>query len=380
MAAWPYIINTWLRDAATPGEDIKALKEKATHIMGQFTKQRESAQSADSRRQTSEKRTDMLVAHIEKLMKCLKMEAASKIKLAEANRRERMLCFQITKKLDEKDRSIAHRNKLIAELKEGAYVLEGQLRLMDERFYELRMKLDAARSNQKHYVEKAQKTAKELRKKFAVIHGPRHNLDDVVVPELPPIQDENNYNYSHNSNSWQQNAYNTEFNDVAGTNRGEEGFAEGSVADAGGVGTGDFNAPPGKIRPGTAAARRLQQTANPQEAATDPHSQLRENIQLRSSTRPRTAPHARSKTAGARSTSGASTAKKGGAVYGFQPSGNDDADVDRIITRIYNKHANQKGMRWTPDALADLVRGDSGKVHCPIPDLRPKQTPQTITL
>jgi len=374
------LLQEELRLALHAAEDIKALKEKATHIMGQFTKQREQTHIAEASQRATEKRTDMLCAHIEKLMKCLKMEAASKIKLAEANRRERMLCFTLTKKLDEKDAKIGHSRKLIAELKEGAYVLEGQLRLMDERFYELRMKLDAARSNQKYYVEKAQKTAKDLRKKFAVIHGPRHKLDDIVVPELPPIQDENNYNYNYpqNSSNWQQNTYNTEF-----ANKGEEGFAEGSVvgdAGAGAVGA-EFNAPPGKIRPGTAAARRSQQAANPHHAATDPHSQLRENMQLRQSAngRPTTAPNSRPKTAGARS-HGASTAKKGGNVYGFQPSGNDDADIDRIITRIYNKHTDFKEMRWTPDALANLVKDETGKVTVPIPDLRPKQAPETITL
>jgi len=161
------LLQEELRLALLTVEDIKALKAKAAHIMDQFIKQREFAQNCEDRQKAAEKRTDMLVAHIEKLMKCLKMEATSKIRMAEANRKERMLCYQLTKKLDEKDRKIAHQNKLVSELKEGAYVLEGQLRLMDERFYELRMKLDTARNNQKHYVEKAQRTAKDLRKKFA---------------------------------------------------------------------------------------------------------------------------------------------------------------------------------------------------------------------
>mgnify|MGYP005990571345 FL=1 len=212
-----------------------------------------------------------------------------------------------------------------------------------------------------------------------MIHGPRYKLDDVVVPELPPIADENNYN----SNNWQAN---TEYNGVTSkTLQGEAGFAEGGSLVGGGGGE-EFRAPPGKIRPGTASARRPKNANNPQHAATDPHAQLQNNLKLRQSAsgRPKTAPNQRPKTAGARTGKGdgdgASTAKKGGTAYGFQPSGNDEADVDRIITRIYNKHTDAKELRWTPDALANLVRDDSGKVTCPIPDLRPKETPEQIML
>jgi hypothetical protein len=335
------------------GEDIKALKSKAAHIMDQFTRQRELTQAAEAERAHAVRRTDMLVAHIEKLMKCLKIEAASKIKMAEANRRERQLTFKVTAKLAEKEKVIMHQKKLVMELKEGSYVLEGQLRLMDERFFELRNKLDTARANQKHQVEKAERKAKELRKKFGVIHGPRHTLDEVVIPELPPFLNENTHPNVHTGII-------TEFDTVG------VGFTEGSM-----VG-GDMYVPPGKIRPGT-AAMALRQSQN---GATDPHASLRENLQLRNEIkkaakmRPSTAPPKRPQSA-AGGSMGASNAKTGSMAFGFHPSGDDKADVDKIISRIYNKHTQNKASKWTPEALADLVRDETGKVTCPIPDLRP---------
>ena len=93
------------------------------------------------------------------------------------------LTFNITAKVNEKEKIIASQRRLIVELKEGAYILEGQLRLMDEKYYELRCKLDTARANQRHAVKRAEDIARDLRKKFTVIHGPRVALDSVVVRE-----------------------------------------------------------------------------------------------------------------------------------------------------------------------------------------------------
>lgn len=349
------------------GEDIKALKSKATHIMNQFTRQREHTHIANAECAAVVKRQEMLMAHIEKLMKCLRMEAAAKIKLSEANRRERQLTFKVTAKVAEKDAIIIQQKKLIMEMKEGSYVLEGQLRLMDDRFYEMRQKLDTARANQKTVVERAAKQVKELRKKFGVIHGPRHALDDVVVPELPPFRDQENRDVNTNAGgNFNNTGIITEF-DYAGSGGGF-GYAERSM-----VG-GDVYVPPGKIRPGTTSALRQLQGTN-----DDPHASLRDNIKLRrelkKAKRPSTAPQKRPQTAGAGSRNnkdGADKAKKGSVAFGFHASGDDKADVDKIIARIHKKHSQNSASWWTPDALADLVRDETGKVTCPIPDLRPQ--------
>lgn len=74
------------------------------------------------------------------------------------------------------------KDRLVLELREGAKILEDQLRLMDEKYLELRGKLDWARENSEKKIQQAQKKAKELRKKFALLgHGA---LDKVQLPGL----------------------------------------------------------------------------------------------------------------------------------------------------------------------------------------------------
>jgi len=83
------LLQEELRLALGAGEDIKALKIKAAHIMSQFTREKEHALNAVTKQKEAEKRALMLVNHTEKLMKCLKMEAAAKMHVLETNRKER---------------------------------------------------------------------------------------------------------------------------------------------------------------------------------------------------------------------------------------------------------------------------------------------------
>lgn len=62
--------------------------------------------------------------------------------------------------------------RLISELREGSKVLVDQLGLMDEKYLDLRSKLDVARSQQRAMVEKAQKEAADLRKQIAMLNVP----------------------------------------------------------------------------------------------------------------------------------------------------------------------------------------------------------------
>jgi hypothetical protein len=58
------------------------------------------------------------------------------------------------------------RERAIAELREGSKILEDQLRLMDEKYMELRTKLDYARSRADRDVRLAQKECNNLRMKW----------------------------------------------------------------------------------------------------------------------------------------------------------------------------------------------------------------------
>ena len=63
------------------------------------------------------------------------------------------------------------RERVIVELKEGAKILEDQLRLMDEKYMELRTKLDWTRLQSERTVKKSQEEARSLRTKFALMQG-----------------------------------------------------------------------------------------------------------------------------------------------------------------------------------------------------------------
>ena len=58
-------------------------------LVDQFTREKEHALNAVTKQKEAEKRALMLVNHTEKLMKCLKMEAAAKMHVLETNRKER---------------------------------------------------------------------------------------------------------------------------------------------------------------------------------------------------------------------------------------------------------------------------------------------------
>lgn len=334
-------------------EDIRALKIKAAHIMDQFTREKENAVSAKEKQKVAERRAEILVSHTEKLMKCLRSEATAKVKQIEANRRERKLSFNLTNKINERESVIGTQKRLIYELREGARVMEGQLRLMDERFYELRGKLDSARHNQRFYVEKYKKEAKELRNKFTTIHGPRYNLDSVQVPEGFEMQQSVDF-FGTGQQQQQQQQY------------------------------GSLDQSPeiqqGRVRPSTTSRNNLTGTDD------IPGSQGMSSAQLellRGSTgkkssggRAKTAPGGRRSKGGNKKKNGL-PADTGGSSspkvsWGFNPSGNDDKDVDTLITKIYNKSKMNEEDRWTPAALTKLVADETGNVGCKIPDITPK--------
>ena len=60
-------------------------------------------------------------------------------------------------------------------------------------------------------------------------------------------------------------------------------------------------------------------------------------------------------------------------TWGFEPSGDDEKDVDMLITKIYNKSKSAEEDRWTPEALTSLVADERGKVDCAIPNIIPKK-------
>ena len=73
--------------------------------------------------------------------------------------------------------------RYIAEICEGSKLLEDQLRLMDEKYLDMRKKLDYAREQNRVDVGRAEKQASSLRRKFQALTGSTKVLDSYNVPE-----------------------------------------------------------------------------------------------------------------------------------------------------------------------------------------------------
>jgi len=171
-----------LRLALGAAEDIRLLKSKLLSSVDRNRIDKEKTLKSTEDMQFMKKKMDMLTDHLEKLMTHLKHEAASKVRAQEALRvQERELVKGRHEALIIRQKSAA-KDRLVLELREGSKILEDQLRLMDEKYLELRVKLDWARENGEKKVRQAQAAAKDLRIKFAMMGG--GSLDKLSLPSL----------------------------------------------------------------------------------------------------------------------------------------------------------------------------------------------------
>ncbi|RHY74779.1 hypothetical protein DYB34_001367 [Aphanomyces astaci] len=139
-------LESELSTAVTAMDDVKALKEKTAELAGRQRTEKELRARTDAALVEANEKIVALSEHIEKLMVHLKHEAAAKakaleaLKAVEADRRDLAdASATLTKKTNAKDR-------VISELQQGSKILEDQLRLMDEKYIELRNKLDWTRT------------------------------------------------------------------------------------------------------------------------------------------------------------------------------------------------------------------------------------------
>mmetsp|Transcript_15831 Transcript_15831/g.23828 ORF Transcript_15831/g.23828 Transcript_15831/m.23828 type:complete len:415 (+) Transcript_15831:120-1364(+) len=172
-----------LRLALGAAEDIRALKAKAVSLVERIRMEKEERLRCEAEQRSYLKKIEMLSDHVEKLMVHLKHEAAAKIKTVDQLRASEKRNEAAQVKLGITTRKAAAKDRLIAELREGSKILEDQLRLMDEKYLELRTKLDYAREVAAKKVRHAQKTASDLRVKFALA-GNSKLLDQVPLPEI----------------------------------------------------------------------------------------------------------------------------------------------------------------------------------------------------
>lgn len=172
-----------LRLALGAAEDIRALKGKLMQMVERTRQEKESRLKSEGELRSANKKVEMLTDHMEKLMIHLKHEAAAKTRSVEQLRTSERENLRVKEKCDLLSRKSSAKDRLILELREGSKVLEDQLRSMDEKFLELRTKLDWAREQGNKKIKKAEKTAKELRTKFALA-GNTNLLDNIALPSI----------------------------------------------------------------------------------------------------------------------------------------------------------------------------------------------------
>ena len=163
-------------------EDIALLKRKMEQLSERNRVEKEKCIKAENDGAFAKKKMEILADQLEKLMTHLKHEAAAKVRTQEQMRVNDRELVEMKEKLRLTESKSSAKDRLVLELREGAKILEDQLRLMDEKYLELRGKLDWARENSEKKIQQAQRKAKELRKKFALMGG--GPLDKIQLPGL----------------------------------------------------------------------------------------------------------------------------------------------------------------------------------------------------
>lgn len=175
------LLEEELRFSLGSAEDVRALKAKSINLIERIRNEKREKARVEADVRSLSKKIDILTVHIEKIMIHLKHEAAAKIKAMDALRGSENRNIKLRERNDVLARRASAKDRLVHELREGSKILEDQLRLMDEKYLELRSKLDYSRQESARRVEKAERKARDLRVKYALL-GNSKVLDAVDQP------------------------------------------------------------------------------------------------------------------------------------------------------------------------------------------------------
>ena len=157
-----------IQSSGSGSKRMNDINKKMAQITERSRYERDARMKVENDLSVANKKVDALSDHIEKLMIHLKHEAIAKVRaLSEKVRIQREV-----EMLRHRNMIMAKRNgrkdRAIIEIREGGKILEDQLRLMDEKYMELRMKLDWTRIQSERVIKKKEEEARELRAKFIV--------------------------------------------------------------------------------------------------------------------------------------------------------------------------------------------------------------------
>lgn len=147
-------------------KDVQAMKEKVVELTGKERVEKELRGKSEANCKEYAEKIGVLSEHIEKLMVHLKHEAAAKMKAVDALRRSEKELGDTRDKLTAMTRKSGAKEQQIQELEQGARILEDQLRLMDEKFIDVRNKLDWTRATSQKDIKKLSNELSSLRMKW----------------------------------------------------------------------------------------------------------------------------------------------------------------------------------------------------------------------
>ncbi|KAE9027984.1 hypothetical protein PF010_g2316 [Phytophthora fragariae] len=184
-------------DTAQAGlRDLQTMREKVVEMVGRERVEKELRAKSELTNKELGEKVAALSEHVEKLMVHLKHEAAAKTRAVEAQRRVDKELLEAKDKLATATRKHAAQDAKVAELEQGARILEDQLRLMDEKFIDVRNKLDWTRSNARKENKQLSAELRSLRMKWqmasdsGILAGLPDWVSTTPVPKLskkPPL-------------------------------------------------------------------------------------------------------------------------------------------------------------------------------------------------
>lgn len=154
-------------DVLTDKAEVEKLQKKIIHLVERSRYEREIRNKAESEVHLNKTKLEALSDHIERLMVYLKHEATAKVRIVKDRIRARREVELLRARDEVLTKKVTCKDRLIDDLKNSMNILENQLHLMDEKYMELRLKLDWSRS----YSERVLKRRDEE----------IHNLNDEIT-------------------------------------------------------------------------------------------------------------------------------------------------------------------------------------------------------
>lgn len=152
--------------AAGEAEEMDSLRQVVHETAEKFRWQKDSRSRTAEDVKAANEKVEYLSQHIEKLMNHLRHEAAAKLKAYAGARSYDAELEALRNKNAVLAKRNATREKVITELQEGSRILEDQLRLMDDKYSELRGKLEYTRTVSSKDVKLAQTRADKLQMRW----------------------------------------------------------------------------------------------------------------------------------------------------------------------------------------------------------------------